>query len=144
MPHYKLLFPNDYVGAWDLERGEKTVEIERITKEKLTMIGGKSEDKPLIYFKGAKKKMVLNKTNAKTIAGLYGTNTEEWVGKKVTLFATTCSGKGGEEVECIRVRPKVPSNGKGKKSEPEQPELGYDPYTGEVAPEDEPPLPGEE
>jgi len=108
MGHYRLLFPSDYVGAWDLP-DDKTVTIEKIRLEELRVIGGKSENKPIAYFKGATKRMVLNKTNCKTIAALYGTDTSAWMGKAVTLFATTCSGKGGDVVECIRVRPCKPS-----------------------------------
>jgi hypothetical protein len=64
--------------------------------------------KPVIVFAGKKKKFAVNKTNGKTIAGMYGTDVAAWKGKQVTLYPTT-TRFGGETVECIRVRPAVPS-----------------------------------
>jgi hypothetical protein len=60
--------------------------------------------------------MVLNKTSAKAIADLYGPKTEEWKGKDIQLFATTCQAFG-KTVECIRVNNKAP--GPGRHTEPE-------------------------
>jgi hypothetical protein len=64
------------------------------------------ELKLVAYVRNGSKGMVLNKTNCKTIAGLYGPNADAWIGKAVELFATTCSAAGGETVECLRVKPR--------------------------------------
>lgn len=135
MPHYKLMFPSKYVGAHDL-KGDTTVEILSIKMDTLVLERGDKEDKPIVRFKGTKKALVLNKTNAKTIAKLYGNDTDNWIGKKVILFATTCQAFGAD-VECIRIRPHEPSNAP-QRSVKES--LDYDPTMGEVAPEDEPPM----
>ncbi len=60
-------------------------------------------EKPVVKFKGAEKKLALNKTNAKAIIALYGPNTEDWPGKKVVLFKSRTQ-MGGEEVDCIRIK----------------------------------------
>ena len=52
------------------------------------------------------KPMILNSTNSKTIAKLYGPYIEDWQGKLITLFASTTK-MAGETVECLRIRPKV-------------------------------------
>lgn len=102
--HYRLLHPNDYVGAHDLGGQDHAVTIEAVLpKEELTMQGGKKETKPVLTFVGRKKKLVLNKTNAKAIAKLHGTDTSNWIGKQITLYPshTKC---GKETVECVRIR----------------------------------------
>lgn len=106
LAHYRSMFDNAYVGAWDLDGKDVTVTIEKVTAGTLTSQRG-TDKKPILHFKGTEKGFVANKTNCKTIATMYGTNVEEWVGKKITLYATTTSA-GGETVECIRVRPQAP------------------------------------
>lgn len=72
---------------------------------------GNEDDKktcPLVTFEELPKPLVLNKTNAKRIVNLYGSETKNWCGKRITLYATTCEF-GGEEVECIRVRKEAPT-----------------------------------
>jgi hypothetical protein len=51
--------------------------------------------------------MVGNKTNCKTLAAMYGNNTDDWVGKSCTLYVGQCEAFG-ETVDCIRIRPGVP------------------------------------
>lgn len=105
MSHFRLLFKTDYVGAWDL-KGDTEVTIERVAeREELVGEGGKKDHKPVLYFKGATKKMVLGKTNAKSVGKVLGNDTTDWPGKKITLYPTTCQAFG-ETVECIRVREK--------------------------------------
>jgi len=109
----RLLFPNDYLGAPDLREKDVTLTISRVVREKLRTQDG-DEIKPIIYFKEMEerhakdpdqinKRLVLNKTNATSIMGLYGNETDDWIGQKVTLFPTTCQAFGST-VDCIRVR----------------------------------------
>jgi hypothetical protein len=50
---------------------------------------------------------VLNRTNAKRIAKLYGPDTDKWLGKPITLYPSECDF-GDETVPCLRVRPEAP------------------------------------
>jgi hypothetical protein len=54
-----------------------------------------------------KKEMVLNKTNARTIRRHHGNEMDEWSGKKITLFRSTCDAFGKKNVPCIRVKGKT-------------------------------------
>jgi hypothetical protein len=113
------MFPDEkYLGAWDLEgRKGVVVVIDRVGVEELTSQRGK-DHKPVAHFRGKKKGMVLNKTNCKTIAALYGKDADDWIGKAVEIYATTCSAGGGEEVECLRIRPRrPPMPGAGQETE---------------------------
>jgi hypothetical protein len=103
---YRLMFPNDYLGAHEFMGKDVTKTIRSIGMEDLRVQGGKKERRPVITFADAKKKLVLNKTNAKTIASIYGTDTATWTGKRITMYPTTCM-LGKERVDCIRIREKA-------------------------------------
>lgn len=103
---YRLLFPNDYIAAHDLRGKDVTKTIKGVTVEELRLTGGGKEKKPVISFSDTKKRLVLNKTNAKSIASLHGNDTAGWIGKKIALFPTTTLF-GRNTVECVRVRERV-------------------------------------
>ncbi len=104
--HWKLLINPDYIGAYALEEGQDlTVTIDWVQQETVTGTGGKKEDCTVAHLVG-QKPMILNVTNSKMIAKLYGPYIEDWAGKPITLYASTTK-LAGETVECLRVRPKV-------------------------------------
>lgn len=100
-----------YLKASDIgEEGDtmdlviKAVEFEDVGKDK-------TENKLVVYFRDKEKALILNVTNLKRIAKMYGEETDDWPGKTITLFATETEF-AGETVACIRVR----SGGKAKSS----------------------------
>lgn len=104
--HWKQLINPDYIGAYALVEGEDlTVTIDFVQQETVTGTGGKKEDCTVAHLVG-QKPMILNVTNSKSIAKLYGPYIEDWAGKQITLYASTTK-LAGETVECLRVRPKV-------------------------------------
>ncbi len=102
MAHYQLLYPSEYLAACDLS-GEATVTIAKFEVEQIVGSDGKKQTKPVITFTGAKKRMICCKTNAKAIARQHGNDTDAWVGKKVTVYPTTCQAFG-ETKECVRIK----------------------------------------
>ncbi len=106
---YRAMFDREHLGAWDLGTRDATVVIARVRAGELVGEGGRKTKKPIIAFEGKEKTFAANKTNCKIIAGLYGTDTRNWIGKRITLYATTTE-MAGTRVDCIRVRPQVPSN----------------------------------
>jgi hypothetical protein len=103
MAHYKLMYPNEYLSAPDLLGKDVSAVIKKIEIEEVVGSDGKKQRKPVVWFEGKAKRLVLCKTNAKSIAKLHGTDTEAWLNKKVTVYPTTCMAFGSE-VECIRIR----------------------------------------
>ena len=99
----ELMFPSNYIGAADLKGRDVTLTIEKIQMDELMLVGGKKQKKPVVYFDKTPKMLVLNKTNAKTIADMHGTEMRTWFGKKVTLFPTDTRCKG-KTVPCVRIR----------------------------------------
>lgn len=100
--HFKLLYPSLYLAACDLMGKEPKVTITSITVEEIKTEKG-AEKKVIARFAGKEKMMILNKTNAKTIAKRHGNDTDDWIGKQITLYATTCQAFG-ETHECLRIR----------------------------------------
>ena len=110
MPDYRKMFDRDYIGHFDLDGKDVTVKISKVVAGELTAMGGRKSKKPIIYFTGKEKGMIVNKTNAKTIAALYGNLTEKWVGQRITLYvSSTRNPDGTGDVECIRIRPNAPA-----------------------------------
>lgn len=94
-------FPSAYLKASDLGTSTPVVTIDRVEVEP---VGRDREMKPVVYFKGKEKGVVLNKTNSNMIAGLTGSrDTDDWSGCQIRLYATTTEF-GGETVECIRIK----------------------------------------
>jgi hypothetical protein len=126
MPHYKKMFDDkEHLYAFDLDGREVTIQIEKCFAGELMGEKGRKSKKPMLQFVGKAKKLALNRTNGKTIASLYGTDTDNWAGRWITIYPTT-TDFGGETVDCIRVKPQVPqgktgggkSNGNGRNAKP--------------------------
>ena len=62
------------------------------------------EEKLVLAFSGNDRPLVLNKTNATTLAELYGPETGGWEGKAIKLIPSDTSYQG-KMVKCIRISP---------------------------------------
>lgn len=91
-------FPSAYLKAADLNGGEVRLTIDHVETEIL----GDSE-KPVVYFTGKKKGLVLNKTNASAIVKHYGDDSDDWQGKPIILYPSEVAFQG-QMVDAIRVR----------------------------------------
>lgn len=94
-------FPSNYLKASDLGDAQPVVTIDRVEIEP---VGRDKDMKPVVYFAGKQKGIVLNKTNSKKIAEIAGSNdTDDWHGVQVKLYATEVEFQG-ETVEAIRIK----------------------------------------
>lgn len=108
---YRILFDRNYIGHLDLAGRDVTLTIAKVVGGELTAEGGRKSRKPIVHFSNDVKPLIANKTNSKTIAALYGNIVEAWIGKRITLFTSmTRNPDGGGQVECVRIRPKIPTN----------------------------------
>lgn len=106
-PHVDLLFPSDYITAADLNGRDWIGVIDKIEpRHELRRQNGK-DYRPVVYLKGWTKKWVLNKTNAHTIAEMYGPEVMNWIGKPIALYPTRVPF-GNKTVDAIRIRPERP------------------------------------
>lgn len=90
-------FPSKYLKASDLQGREVKVVMGNVEREKIG-----DDTKPVLYFKGKEKGIVLNKTNAGTISDAYGDDTEDWVDQEIILFSVMVDfqGKVGPAIRC--------------------------------------------
>jgi hypothetical protein len=95
------LCPPPHLTASDLT-GDTPVTIKGVS---IAEIGEDKEKRGVVHFEEFPRGLVLNRTNLKRIIGLHGGETDEWVGKKITLYPSE-TDFGGRSVECIRVREK--------------------------------------
>lgn len=111
-------FPSKTLKASDLGNNLVTVRISHVEVEAMGR-GKDAETKPVVYFEGKSKGLVLNKTNAKRIVEITGSpDTDHWKGHAITLYATETEFQG-ETVDCIRV--KAPTAGRPNAGRPAPP-----------------------
>ena len=100
------MFPSKFLRASDLD-GDTIVTIKSLIKEEF-----QDGDKYVMYFfERGVKPWPLNKTNGKTIAGMYGDKVDDWRGNPITLYSTEIDFRG-EPTEAIRVRKEPPMENK--------------------------------
>lgn len=108
--HWKKLTNPNYIGAHDFQPGQElTVTIEGIANEVVKCFDGKQlkeETCIVARLKGAKKPLILNKTNCKIISkNVESGYIEDWIGKSITLYVAKVRAFG-ESVEAIRIKAK--------------------------------------
>jgi len=96
------LFPSKFVTASDLRGQVVDCTISRVTLEELD-----GKKKPVLWFNGASKGLMLNKTNARIIAKMHGEELTAWAGKSISIYPSECEFRG-DLVPCIRVKSAVP------------------------------------
>lgn len=104
---YTEAFPSKYVKSDDLQGREVQVVIASVNVESM----GDGEQKLVLHFQGKTKGMICNRTNADRIAHLYGPDTDDWVGKEVTLYTEMVNFQG-RVTDGIRVKAPPQRNGK--------------------------------
>ena len=108
-------FPSDYLKAADLQDRPANVTIKGV---KIEEVGRDKDQKPVLYFQGKTKGMVLNKTNSRTIAKIVGSEeTDDWSGVEVVIYPTETEF-AGEMVDCIRIRANKAQPGKAPATSP--------------------------
>ena len=102
---WQKAFDYNYMGAWSIPTGVKTVEVTiiKINKAEGAKIQGKIKDIVLIYFKEFDKPMILNKENSKILTWNYGIkDADKWIGKTAFLFSDPEVDAFGSKVEALR------------------------------------------
>ncbi len=100
------LYPGRFIKAGEFKGKKPTLTITDVKIDEL--VGDKGPQiKGVISFKETEKQWALNKTNGICLKEMFGRKVQEWVGKRVTLFASMWDGE-----ECIRVwgSPEIPQD----------------------------------
>jgi hypothetical protein len=92
-------FPSTWLKNSDLNGRPVKLTMKEVALEEVG-----DDHKPVLYFQGAKKGLVLNKINSASIASAYGNDTDNWNGKQIEVYPDITIF-GGKPTPCIRVRP---------------------------------------
>ena len=100
---YSDFFPSIYLKSQDLDGDDRTLTIKSLERKEF-------DDglKPVLSFEEIDKRLILNRTNFKTIEELHGANTAGWIGQHIALYATEVDFRGNSTL-AIRVRLKAPA-----------------------------------
>lgn len=104
MPTIDDVFGGDTLKASDIKGRDPTVVIEDVKVEAFKDRDGTAKRKLRITFRGAKKELICNVTNAKRIAHLHGDDFTLWRGKAIQLRSEMVDF-GGQVTDGIRVYP---------------------------------------
>jgi hypothetical protein len=97
---FDALYGSKYLSVADLKDGEPRFKIGKVEVAELREKNGTTKRKYVMLFEGVEKGLVINKTNARKLAEVYGKQSSKWIGQIVQLYAEETSfGKG------VRVRP---------------------------------------
>ncbi len=99
-------FEGDYLSAKDYEEGEAlALTIKGVSKADFKDHEDESITvrKVVVHFNEKKPGLVLNRTNGRTLIGLYGKDSDGWLGKPVSILVSG-SGVG----PWFKIREKVP------------------------------------
>ena len=108
--HWKKTTNPDYLGAYAFDDGkDMIVQVKDVRIETVQNQQGK-EDKPVLFFEGDVKPLILNTTNMKAIEKVCGSPyMDEWVGKKISV-GTSKVKAFGQVHDAIRVRSEKPDD----------------------------------
>jgi len=110
--HWKKFNNPDYLGAYAFQPGEeKTVTIREVKREMVyNPSNNGKEECTVAHFVEDVKPLILNTTNCKTIAKVWGSPyIEDWAGRKITLKVKKISAFG-EMVDAVRVSQDRPTD----------------------------------
>ena len=96
--------PGKYLTGDDLDE-EVVVTIDRVVMEAFRDPRTRLEArKPVMYFQRAKRGLIVNRTNWRAVADLYGDESDHWTGKRISLVAMMVDAYG-KQTRAVRVRP---------------------------------------
>jgi hypothetical protein len=102
MANARAVYSGKYLRVTDLGSKRVATVIQQVSVEEFRRDDGKTEKKLVLMLRGLKP-LVLNKTNAEILMDIFQTDeSDEWVGKPVTLIAVKVRFQG-KSVPCIRI-----------------------------------------
>jgi len=106
--NYDQMFPSRFIKAGEMEGKPVTLTIDGVGREPMEREDGHEEMVVIVAFREKRKtgdpiEWRVNKTNAQAMFAMWP-DTDEWVGKRVTLFPEPDSSGMSDSGFCIRVQ----------------------------------------
>lgn len=109
----KVFTESRFLKHEELDGHDWDFTVDRVERQEIKDSEGQKELKFVVFFREMEKGMILNATNMKTITKIMGTNeSDDWVGKRITVYTKDDIEMGGELKSGLRVRPKAPATAK--------------------------------
>lgn len=86
-------FESRFIRPDDLKGHDWTLTISHFRIETLPSKFGGEHVRGILSFQGAKKALPLNRTNAEACRAMWGDETDDWVGKRLTIYPADFEGK---------------------------------------------------
>lgn len=100
---YDELFPGRFLKSGQFKGKDVTLTISGVRLEDLPQENGQPRTRGILAFEKTKLELVLNRTNGECLREMFGRNTDNWIGKRVTFYPATIHAFGATET-AIRVR----------------------------------------
>jgi len=105
----KVYNESRYLKHQDLEGNDWVVTIKNVTRDDIKDRDGTSKKKFILHFNEVDKGLVLNTTNMNMLYKLLlSDDSDDWTGKRITLYVKEDIEMGGEIMSGIRIRAKLP------------------------------------
>lgn len=102
--HWKNFLDKDYLGSHNLEEGEEMLlTISKFVGEEKVKTADGEKVKQVLYFEENVPKMIMNITNGNTLSFLYGSHPDNWIGKKIQIYAASVKAFGKLQ-DALRIR----------------------------------------
>lgn len=102
MPSVSELYPSKWLSKTDVQQPIFAT-ISHVAMETIKSQNG-NETKPVLYFHGNLKPLILNKTGAMILESLYGSDYTTWSGKPIEVFFDPNVSFGGKITGGVRLR----------------------------------------
>lgn len=105
----KVFTESKYLKYQELDGQDWVVTIRDVERHEIKAKDGKLEHKFVLFFVEHDKGMILNATNMKMLYKLFNSDeSDDWKGKRITLYTKDDIEMGGEIMSGLRIRAKLP------------------------------------
>lgn len=107
----KVFTESKYLKHQELNGQDWVVTIDRVEHHEMkNKDNEKPEKKFVLFFKELEKGMILNATNMNILFALFNTDdSDNWAGKRITLYTKDDIEMGGKIMSGLRIRSKLPA-----------------------------------
>lgn len=102
--NYDQLFPSRFLKAGDFAGKAVTLTVKDVYHEEIENDRGATDTKAIMSFFETKRELVLIKTNAQLIKAMFGPETDDWRGHKITFHPERDPSGLSDSGFCIRVK----------------------------------------
>src|SRR3990172_4752880 len=106
---YDQLFPGRFLKAGLFVGKDVLLTIAKVRLEDLPEEKGGSRARGILGFQETKLELVLNRTNGECLKAMFGRDTGEWVGKRVTFYPAKIDSEFADIAIRVRGSPDIPA-----------------------------------